>query len=244
MIVKKVYDESDRTQRAWYDSSMIVYTEMVEDPYENKGNLFVTFKNGSTYLYKDVSFQDYMAFLGGATDGSQGKTLNSAIKSKYEYEKVDGKSLQEIESALSEIKAMEEKERERIAHTWFISGHRNLSQLEFEINYAPAIEAVLNYDEDALFVIGDCDGADIMAQNYLVETLNVNPERITVYHMFDSPQNCNPKIKNLKGGFTADDWRDIAMTEASSNDIAFVRDWTMISGTAQNILRRHQLSVL
>ena len=244
MIVKKVYDETTRTQRAWYDSSMIVYTEMVEDPNENKGNLFVTFKNGSTYVYKDVSFQDYMAFLGGATDGSQGKTLNSAIKSKYEYEKVDGKSLQEIENALADIKAMEEKERERIAHTWFISGHRNISQLEFEVNYAPAIESVLNYDEDALFVIGDCDGADIMAQNYLVEVLNVSPERITVYHMSDSPRNCNPKIKNLKGGYRTDDGRDIAMTEASSNDIAFVRDWTMISGTAQNILRRHQLSVL
>lgn len=241
MIIKKVYDENSHTQRVWYNSTMIAYTEMVEDENENKGNLFVTFRNGSTYVYKNVEFQDYMAFIGGATDGSQGKTLNRAIKPKYDCEKVKGKSLSEIENALNEIQAMERKEKERIEHTWFISGHRDITPVEFEINYAPAIESVLNCDDDALFVVGDYYGTDIMAQNYLVETLNVDPDRLTVYHMFDSPRNCNPKIKNLKGGFSTDDMRDIAMTEDSSHDIAFVRDWTKISGTAQNILRRHQL---
>jgi hypothetical protein len=80
-----------------------------------------------------------------------------------------------------------------------------------------------------------------MAQNYLVDVLNVEPERITVYHMFEKPRNINPKITNTVGGFKSDDERDEAMTKASFEDIAFVRDIKRLSGTAQNILRRHQL---
>ena len=35
----KVYNEEERTQKVWYDSSMIAYTELVEDEFENKGDL-------------------------------------------------------------------------------------------------------------------------------------------------------------------------------------------------------------
>ena len=35
MIIKKVYDENSHTQRVWYNSTMIAYTEMVEDENEN-----------------------------------------------------------------------------------------------------------------------------------------------------------------------------------------------------------------
>ena len=45
MILKKIYDEKTKTQKVWYDSTMIVYTEMVENECENKGDLYVTFKN-------------------------------------------------------------------------------------------------------------------------------------------------------------------------------------------------------
>ena len=59
--------------------------------------------------------------------------------------------------------------------------------------------------------------------------------------MFDSPRNKNEKITKTKGGFTSDEERDAAMTNASSKDIAFVRDNTKISGTGSNILRRYLL---
>ena len=72
MILKKCYNESTATQSVWYDSSMIFYSEMVEDPNENNGDLFVTFNNGSVYKYKDVSFEDYIVFMNGGTDSSQG----------------------------------------------------------------------------------------------------------------------------------------------------------------------------
>lgn len=49
------------------------------------GDLFVTFKH-ATYIYKGVNEVDYRTF---ANDKSQGKALNSLIKDKYEYEKLE-----------------------------------------------------------------------------------------------------------------------------------------------------------
>ena len=91
------------------------------------------------------------------------------------------------------------------------------------------------------FVVGDFDGVDIMAQNYLMDVLNVEPDRVTVYYMGDGPKNINPKITQTKGGFKTHEERDSAMTANSFEDIAFVRDHTKLSGTAQNILRRKLL---
>ena len=56
--------------------------------------------------------------------------------------------------------------------------------------------------------------------------------------MKESPRNINPKITNTVGGFQSDEERDSAMTNNSYKDIAFVRNHTELSGTAQNILRR------
>ena len=125
--------------------------------------------------------------------------------------------------------------------TYFISGHRYITEEEFERCYKPLIEHALNTITNCKFVIGDCEGVDIMAQNYLVDVLNIEPERVTVYHMFETPRHINSKITKTVGGFKSDDDRDEAMTKASFEDIAFVRDIKKNSGTAQNILRRHKL---
>jgi hypothetical protein len=121
---------------------------------------------------------------------------------------------------------------------YFISGHRNITEEEFNNNYAKVLDKVSK--EMCDFVVGDYYGVDIMAQNYLVDVLSVNPDRITVYHMFDKPRNINPKIKNTKGGFKTDEERDAAMTEASDEDIAFIRDLDKWSGTKENVLRRYK----
>lgn len=237
MILKKIYDEKTKTQKIWYDSSMIYYTEMVESEKENNGNLFVVFKNAQKYVYKNVAYEDYILLINGGTDASVGKTLNKIIKGKYEYEKLG-------ESDINALKSELENEKENdfeVLHTYFISGHRNITKEEFEINYKPSIDFALYEDPQAKFVVGDYYGVDIMAQNYLVDDIGVDQNRITVYHMFDSPRNKNEKITKTKGGFTSDEERDTAMTKASSKDIAFVRDNTKISGTGSNILRRHLL---
>lgn len=70
--------------------------------------------------------------------------------------------------------------------TYFISGHRNITEKEFRDNYAPVIMRAAAEDHST-FVIGDYYGVDIMAQNYLIDVLKINPDRVTVYHMFESP---------------------------------------------------------
>jgi hypothetical protein len=234
MILNKVYDKETKTQRVWYDSSMILYSEMVEDENENKGDLYVTFKNGSTYMYKDVSLEDYVLLIAGGTDASQGKTLNKIIKTKYEYFRKEDKS---VENILNELKSLDDKKD--ISNVYFISGHRDLTDAEFEYYYIPMLMKIINENEDACFVIGDCKGCDIMAQNFLVDVAGFNPDKISVYCVNNNPEHINEKITNIVGSFTTHDEKDIAMTNASFKDIAFIRNWKELTGTAQNILRRN-----
>lgn len=239
MIKKKIYEEKSKTQKVWYDSSMMVYSEMVESDVDNVGELYVVFKNGWRYVYHNVKFEDYVLLLAGGTDASQGKTLNKVIKNKYEYERLDDADLVAIENDFNK----EDKKEEDISNTYFISGHRDITETEFEINYASKLDAIVANNPDARFVVGDYQGVDIMAQNYLLDVLNIDPSRITVYHMFDKPRNVNPKVTNLIGGFLNDEERDSEMTRASVEDIAVVRDHEKLSGTAINILRRNQMII-
>ncbi len=120
---------------------------------------------------------------------------------------------------------------------YFISGHRDLTWEEFTKWYAPAISNAINNDRLACFVIGDCDGADKMAQEYIL-ACGYSPRNILLYHMFESPRyRVHPDIHTY-GGYTSDIERDSAMTENSDEDIAFIRKGKESSGTAQNILRR------
>ena len=233
MILKKIYLEKEKLQKVWYDSSMILYTEMKEDENENKGDLTVTFKNGATYTYLDVSFEDYMVFIGGGTDASQGKTLNKVIKNKYEFKRIEDKN---VELIMEELNKKEEENNDKL-NTYFISGHRNLTENEFEFYYIPYINYILSENPNAKFIIGDCKGCDIMAQNYLVSIIN-DINNITVYCTGETPKYINEHIIHVKNGFTDDREKDAEMTKNSFKDIAFVRDSTQLTGTAENILRR------
>ena len=234
----KYYDKKTLTEKVWHNSSMIKYTEMVEDPNENYGDLTVVFNNGSTYRYKNVSLGDYVFMVSGGLSGSNGRTFNDVVKKRgYEYEKITPLSQEYIEQGYQEFM---DRENAKMV-TYFISGHRDITEDEFERNYKPALESIVNEVPDCRFVVGDYYGVDIMAQNYLIDVLGVKPDRITVYHMLETPRNIHPEIKNTVGGFESDRERDTAMTKASVDDIAFVRDSTKISGTGENILRRHML---
>lgn len=103
--------------------------------------------------------------------------------------------------------------------------------------YAPAISRTLSTDNGAMFVVAECDGADRMAQDYLL-ACGVSPKNINVYHMLKAPRYlANHNIPTI-GGYTSDLQRDEAMTKNSDYDIAFIRKGRETSGTAQNILRR------
>jgi hypothetical protein len=117
--------------------------------------------------------------------------------------------------------------------TAFISGHITVENEEFARHYADKILEA--YSLGHHFVIGDADGIDLLAQKLLL-VLGANPERVTIYHMFDKPR-FNLGFKT-SGGYKNDEERDAAMTKNSNYDIAWVRPGKEKSGTARNLERR------
>jgi hypothetical protein len=97
MITFRDYDKDARIDRVWYNSSNILFSEC-EDKENDYKTLRVVFKNGAQYVYKNVDVKDYILFVHGGTDGSNGKALNSMIKPKYEYEKLENRDLVELEN--------------------------------------------------------------------------------------------------------------------------------------------------
>lgn len=121
---------------------------------------------------------------------------------------------------------------------FFISGHRDITQDEFDKYYLDTIDKLAE-DPRVTFVVGDYQGVDFMAQQALAEM--VNPDRVTVYHMFKKPRNLASDKFHLKGGYKNDIERDSAMTHDSTDDLAWIRKGKETSGTAQNILRRYTM---
>jgi hypothetical protein len=119
--------------------------------------------------------------------------------------------------------------------TYFVSGHLDLTLDEFRAHYAPRITAAIADDVDAAFVVGDARGCDLMTQLYLRDARAV---RVQVFHMFEKPRNNVGGFPTV-GGFTSDNARDTALTEASDADIAWVRPGRTSSGTAANLARRY-----
>ena len=117
--------------------------------------------------------------------------------------------------------------------TYFISGHRNITDQEFYFHYVPKINEAMK--EGAAFVIGDYYGVDQKAQDYLKEK-RYDKSKVVIYHMLDKPKYC--VWEHTRSGFTSDEERDNAMTFDSNEDIAWVRTSQEESGTAQNIARR------
>ena len=79
MLIKK--NDKGNIVEALYDSSNILSSNW------NKitGELIITFKPGTQYLYKDVTNSDYLRF---ELADSQGVELNKRIKPEYEFEKM------------------------------------------------------------------------------------------------------------------------------------------------------------
>lgn len=139
---------------------------------------------------------------------------------------------------------------------YFISGHRDLSYEDFRKYYVPVILDIIRSDRNPIFVVGDCEGVDKYAMDFIYNSLNQmhgymeSPYYLAIFHMFDSPRNTPNGLPEeeleKKGvlfarGFKSDEERDASMTNVSNYDIAFVKDNRWDSGTAQNIKRRHNI---
>ena len=122
--------------------------------------------------------------------------------------------------------------------TYFVSGHLDLTREEFDEHYVPRIDKAI--ENGASFVVGDASGTDYIAQDYLWTQCKLNEmsyKSVTVYHMLVKPRNHIFKFVTV-GGFKSDKERDEAMTNASDEDIAWVRPGREKSGTAKNLKRR------
>lgn len=88
----------DDLDKAWYDSSNIIYSECDDKDNELK-TVRVTFKDGRTYSYEKVPVYDYLSFR---NSNSQGKALNSFLK-KYECNKVENKDVNALNEELEAL---------------------------------------------------------------------------------------------------------------------------------------------
>ena len=233
----KYYDKKTRTERAWHNSSMIKYTEMVEDPNENWGTLTVVFNTGATYKYKKVSLSDYVYTVAGGIDASNGKTFNKMIKEHgYEYEKIDPIPQEVIDRGFEEvIRKQEEK-----YSAYFISGPEYFTEEEFDACIAQRIINVVNEEDEPRFVLADTLKFGTRVLEYLIDVLNIDPECITLYRIEGEDACCNREGVRINDACKSDDEMDQEMTAWTTGDIAIVRDWeTTITRQSKNILRRY-----
>lgn len=127
-------------------------------------------------------------------------------------------------------------------NTYFISGHLDLTQEEFDQHYVPLLDKVIKEEPMATFVFAEAKGADTMALLYL--QARITPDRIIVFHMFGSPRNQNLHQLCIiyAGGYKSDVERDKALTLHSTHDIAWVKPGReKKSGTAKNLKRRSEI---
>lgn len=130
---------------------------------------------------------------------------------------------------------------------YFVSGHGDLTQEEFDKYYLPIITDIISTDEDAQFIVGDYKGCDTLTIEFL--TTWFPRRKLSIYHIgeksrvivtTDDGESSVTRAKNVHyiGGFKSDEERDAAMTAASDDDICYVRLGKEISGTGRNLLRR------
>lgn len=125
--------------------------------------------------------------------------------------------------------------------TYFVSGHRNLTQEEFDNFYAPKIDNIVNVDNCASFVVGDWEGLDSMFINYMSKFEDWEYGFITIYCVGE-PRIEYQKSYNICIHYCSNyDECDASMTKDSDFDIAWVRPGREDSHTAKNIKRRYNL---
>jgi hypothetical protein len=100
---------------------------------------------------------------------------------------------------------------------YFVSGHDDLSEEEFDEYYAPRLDRLMQ--KDLYFIVGDSNGADAMAQGYFAAR---GYQKVMIYHAGDAPK-INVGNFGCVGGFKGDKTKNIAMTMDSFDDVVYVR---------------------
>lgn len=96
IVYNKYVDNKDYT---WYDSSNVLYSLCYNTTEQGK-TVKIVFKNGRTYIYKNVDVNDYIAFR---SSESTGKAVNQYIVKKYEGVRLPDTDLDKLESLKQEL---------------------------------------------------------------------------------------------------------------------------------------------
>lgn len=98
-IMSKIFSHYENDfDKAWYDSSNIVYSECDDKDSELK-TVRIVFKSGATYEYLDVNVFDYLKFREAS---SQGIAFNKYIK-KYKFNKLENSNIEDLKSELEKF---------------------------------------------------------------------------------------------------------------------------------------------
>jgi hypothetical protein len=111
MILFRYYDNERKMDRAWYNSSNIVYSECDDNENDYK-TLRIVFKKGDMYEYYKVDVKDYLMFMAGGVDGSNGKSFFKFIKPKYEFKKLEPVDLAELAAEMERLREEKKKSQE------------------------------------------------------------------------------------------------------------------------------------
>ena len=111
MIIHRDYDQEKHLDRVWYNSSNVFYSEC-EDVVDDYKILRVVFNNGATYEYRNVDVNDYVMFVRGGLDGSNGRALNKYIKPKCECERIEDLGKEKLTEELNRL--LEEKKQKKL----------------------------------------------------------------------------------------------------------------------------------
>ncbi len=112
MIIFRDYNKDKKLDRAWFDSSNIVYSEC-DDNSDALKTLRIVFKKGDMYEYKDVDVKDYLMFIAGGLDGSNGKAFFKFIKPKYEVKKLEPVDLEALKAEMEELKKIKTESQQQ-----------------------------------------------------------------------------------------------------------------------------------
>ena len=219
-VLRNEYDLEKHIDEVWYSSSNVIYSRFEEDEDENKGNLYVIFKGGKQYLYKSVSYRNYLSFKNGITDGSSGKALNEYIIKVYKAEKLEDADLNLIVEKLHSPKPEE--------NTYFIHGNSdNFSEDIFQAYYAPTIDYVLEFVPECKFITVFDDKYGMRSVDYLLNG-NVEPEKISIFLRVSQVEDIGEKYNECKLVKLRDrdcedsEFIDTQLIKRSVEDIAYV----------------------
>jgi hypothetical protein len=120
-----------------------------------------------------------------------------------------------------------------------VGGQGLWTETLFRTYYGPQLESWLaQHAPDAQFIMGGANGADLLAQHFLLEH-GCAPERITVYDIKDEDHRVHP-LSKLVNGFVKCKPRDQAMLAACTDTVIVLHQYSGGgSGSAANLICHH-----